>query len=167
MEITYREAEPSDAEALLVYMKQVGSESDNLSFGAEGLSFTTQQEEAILDSIRNNPRSTMLLALDGNEIVGNASINGSGRPRFAHRYNLAITVRKSHWGQGIGSGLMERLIVFAKKAGAEVVSLEVCSDNERAIALYQKFGFEKFGTYRRFFKFGDAYFDADYMNLYL
>ena len=167
MEITYREAAPADAAALLDYMKQVGSESDNLSFGAEGLSFSVEQEAAILESIKTNPRSIMLLAFDGNEIVGNASIHGSSRPRFSHRYELAITVRKSHWGQGIGTALMVRLIAFAKEIGAEVISLEVRSDNDRAVALYRKFGFEKFGTYRKFFKFGEAYFDADYMNLYL
>lgn len=167
MEITYREAQAQDAAALLDYMKQIGGESDNLSFGSEGLSFTVEQEEAILDSICKNPHSLMLLAFDGEEIVGNASINGSSHPRFSHRYNLAITVRKSHWGQGIGTALMERLIAFAKETGAEVVSLEVRSDNDRAIALYRKFGFEAFGTYRKFFKFEDTYFDADYMNLYL
>ena len=62
---------------------------------------------------------------------------------------------------------MERLIAFAREIGAEVVSLEVRSDNDRAIALYRKFGFETFGTYRKFFKFEDTYFDVDYMNLYL
>ena len=167
MEITYREAAPADAAALLDYMKQAGSESDNLSFGPEGLSFSVEQEAAILESIKANPRSIMLLAFDGSEIVGNASIHGSSRPRFSHRYELAITVRKSHWGRGIGTALMVRLIAFAKEIGAEVVSLEVRSDNDRAIALYRKFGFEKFGTYQKFFKFGEAYFDADYMNLYL
>ena len=167
MEITYREAEPRDAAALLEYMKQVGSESGNLSFGAEGLSFSVEQEAAILESICQNPRSIMLLAFDGSEVVGNASIHGSSRPRFSHRYELAITVRKSHWGRGIGTALMERLIAFAREIGAEVISLEVRSDNDRAIALYKKFGFEKFGTYRKFFKFEDNYYDADYMNLYL
>lgn len=167
MEITYREAEPREAAALLEYMKQVGSESGNLSFGAEGLSFSVEQEAAILESICQNPRSIMLLAFDGGEIVGNASIHGSSQPRFSHRYELAITVRKSHWGRGIGTALMERLIAFAREIGAEVISLEVRSDNDRAIALYKKFGFEIFGTYRKFFKFEDNYYDADYMNLYL
>lgn len=167
MEIVYREAQPKDAATLLEYMKQVGSESDNLSFGAEGLSFSVEQEESILESINSNPHSIMLLAFDGTEIVGNASIHGSTRPRFSHRYELAVTVRKSHWGRGIGTGLMERLIAFAKEIQAEVLSLEVRSDNHRAIALYRKFGFEKIGTYQKFFKFGEVYFDADYMNLYL
>ena len=63
--------------------------------------------------------------------------------------------------------MMRRLIAFAKESGAEVISLEVRSDNERAKALYRKFGFTRYGVYEKFFKLGDAYFSADYMNLYL
>ena len=44
MNITYREAEPSDAGKFLEYCKIVGSETDNLTFGAEGLSLTISQE---------------------------------------------------------------------------------------------------------------------------
>ena len=104
---------------------------------------------------------------DGETIVGNGCIDGNGNPRFRHRRNLAISVRKAYWGNGIGSGLMERLIAFARGTGAEVISLEVRSDNDRAKALYRKFGFTSFGVFRKFFKLGEAYFDADYMNLYL
>ena len=59
------------------------------------------------------------------------------------------------------------LIDFAKKNGAEVLELQVRSDNESAIGLYKKFGFEKIGTYKNFFKIDGEYFDADFMNLYL
>ena len=63
---------------------------------------------------------------------------------------------------------MQKIITFAKEsAGAEVISLEVKSDNMRAIALYERFGFERLGTYKKFFKVGDRYFDAELMNLYL
>lgn len=167
MEICYREAAPGDAAALLEYLKIIGGESDNLTFGAAGIPIPVEREEMILAGLQSNPNSMLLLALDGDEIVGNATIEGYGNPRFRHRCNLAISVRKSHWGQGIGSGLMERLIAFARGIDAEVISLEVRSDNQRAMALYRKFGFEKFGTYRKFFKIDGEYFDADYMNLYL
>lgn len=167
MEITYRNALPTDAAALLEYLKTIGGESGNLSFGPEGLPFTVAQEEAFLTSLQNDPDYLMLLAMDGEEIVGNASVSRHTRARFAHRWDVAISVRKSHWGKGIGSYLMTQLIEFAKNSGAEVVSLEVRSDNERAKSLYRKFGFKKFGTYRKFFKIDGAYFDADYMNLYL
>lgn len=36
-DILIREALPEDAKAILACMKQVGSETDNLTFGAEGL----------------------------------------------------------------------------------------------------------------------------------
>lgn len=167
MELTYREAQPADAAALLDYLKTVGGESDNLTFGSDGLPFSPEQEAKFLESKQHDPHSLILLALDGKEIVGNGSIDGSAHPRLGHRCSLAITIRKSHWGQGIGSGLMTRMIAFARAAGTEVIGLEVRSDNNRAIALYRKFGFEKFGTFRKFIKIGDKYFDADYMNLYL
>ena len=56
---------------------------------------------------------------------------------------------------------------LCKKTGAESIELEVRSDNEAAIALYKKFGFEKVGTNEKFFKINGEFFAADYMNLYL
>lgn len=167
MAIVYRKATSKDAQVLLDFLKIVGGESGNLSFGAEGMPLTLAQEEKFLADREDSDRDRILLAFDGDVLVGNASIDSSSRPRFAHRRTIAISVRKDWWGRGIGSGLMERLIAFARETGAEVISLEVRSDNARAVALYQKFGFIKFGTYEKFFKFGDMYYDADYMNLYL
>lgn len=163
MEITYREAGPADAGAVLEFCKIIGSESDNMTFGAEGHPFSVEQEAAFLENSLSDPNSRFLLALDGATIVGTSSVQKYGRPRMAHRSSIAISVRKSHWGMGIGSGLMERQLEFVKHAGAEIVELEVRSDNVRAMGLYKKFGFIPFGTYPRFFKIGGEYFDAVYM----
>ena len=165
MEVLYRNAQPSDAAALLDYLKTIGGESDNLTFGPEGFPATVEQEEAFLAGMQED--TLMLMALEDGKIVGNASISRYGRTRFAHRWSLAISIRKSHWGMGIGSELMARLIAYAKAQGAEVIELEVRSDNDRAKALYRKFGFETFGTYKKFFKIDGQYYDADYMTLYL
>ena len=167
MDIQYREARPEDAAALLEYMKIIGSESDNLTFGAAGIPLTVQQYQQILARLQASPRSRLLLAFEGDAIVGNCSIEGTGNPRFSHRCGFAIALRKSHWGRGIGSELTRQQLEFAKNAGISVVSLEVRADNEAARALYRKFGFEKFGTYRNYFFINGEYFDADYMNLYL
>ena len=37
------QARPEDAAQLLAYLKRVGSETDNLTFGAEGLPGTAEQ----------------------------------------------------------------------------------------------------------------------------
>ena len=167
MNITYRTAVPSDAAQLLAYLKQVGSETDNLTFGAKGIPFTVEQEAALLERIANNPRSSFFLALDGETIVGNACVDGSPNARLCHRRSLAITVLRDYWGRGIGTGLMERMLAFCRESGAEIASLEVRSDNERAKALYRKFGFVSFGTFPKFFKIDGAYFDVDCMTLEL
>lgn len=167
MRIQYRTAAPSDAAQLLEYLKAVGGETDNLTFGADGIPFTVEQEEALLGQLAKSPHSRFFLALDGNRIVGNACVNGSGNPRFRHRRTLAITVLRDYWGQGIGSGLMEQMIAFSTETGAEQLSLEVRSDNERAKALYRKFGFQTFGTFPKYFKIGGRYYDVDCMTMEL
>ena len=167
MNITYRTAVPSDAAQLLEYLKQVGGETDNLTFGAKGIPFTVEQEAALLERIANDPRSSFFLALDGEKIVGNACVDGSPNARLCHRRNLAITVLRDYWGRGIGTGLMERMLAFCRESGAELASLEVRSDNERAKALYRKFGFVSFGTFPKYFKIDGKYFDVDCMTLEL
>ena len=120
-------------------------------------------DTALLERIAASPHSRFFLALDGERIVGNACVDGSGNPRFRHRRNLAITVLRDYWGKGIGSGLMERMIAFARESGAELLSLEVRSDNARAKALYRKFGFVPFGTFPKYFKIDGQYFDVECM----
>ena len=165
MSISYRTAAPSDAAALLEYLKTVGGETDNLTFGAAGIPLTVEQEEAMLARRVNSAHSRFFLALDGEKIVGNACVDGSDNPRLGHRRNLAITVLRDYWGRGIGTGLMTRMISFARESGAEVLSLEVRSDNERAKALYRKFGFQAFGTFPKYFRIGGQYYDVDCMTL--
>ena len=46
--ITIREALAEDASQLIEYMKTVGAETENLSFGGEGLPVSIEQEAAFL-----------------------------------------------------------------------------------------------------------------------
>ena len=167
MRIRYRPAAPSDAARLLEYTKKIGGETDNLTFGADGLPYTEEQEAAVLERFAESTNSRLFLALDGDKIVGNACVSGNGNPRFCHRAELAVSVLRDYWGKGIGSGLMEQMIAFARQTGAVLLSLEVRSDNERAKALYRKFGFTCFGTFPKFFRIDGQYFGADYMTLNL
>ncbi len=164
----YREAEPSDAGKVLEYLKRVGGESDNLTFGEEGLPFSISQEADYIRKIAGSHDELMLLGFDEGELVacGSASVIDR-RIRFIHRKSLALSVRKDYWGKGIGSKIMEIIIDFSKKSGAETLELEVRSDNKRGIALYEKFGFKKIGTNERFMKIDEEYISVDYMTLNL
>ncbi|MDD7280718.1 MAG: GNAT family N-acetyltransferase [Erysipelotrichaceae bacterium] len=164
--ITYRDAIIQDAQSFLTFLEQIGSESDNLTFGQEGLGITVEQEQDYIQSIIDS-NSVMLLALDGNEIIGNININVLTRNRLKHRAELSITVKKAYWNQGIGTELMKQALSQSKNKNLEVISLEVRSDNKSAIHLYEKYGFTKIRTFPKFLKIDNEYIDCDLMNLYL
>ena len=143
MNVIYREAEPSDAGKFLEYCKIVGGESDNLTFGAEGLPFTISQQADYIRKFNGNPNSVMIVAFDEGELIGTGAVSVvSGKPRFAHRSEIAISVRKDYWNKGIGTGIMNVLMDFCKKTEAKVIELEVRSDNEKAIAALNAHGCE-------------------------
>ena len=137
------------------------------SFTSDTFNISEEKEARFIDRFSKNPNDIMLIALDGNTVVGNGIIESERPQRYNHRATLSITVLKEHWGRGIGSRLMEMMLDFCKRRGVVTVSLEVRSDNLRAISLYNKFGFEKIGTYRSFFRINGKYYDADLMQLIL
>ena len=168
MSITITKAHPSDAAELLEYLKVIGSESDNLTFGPDGILLTLEEEQEFLASELISPTSVTFVAKRSDKIIGNARFTGCTKARTKHRGDMGISVLKSEWGNGIGSMLMESLIDFAKNtAHAEVITLEVNQTNKRAIALYEKFGFKKTGTFEAYTKIDGKYLDFDMMIKYL
>ena len=86
---------------------------------------------------------------------------------MSHAAELGISTLKEFWGQGIGSRLMEEMIAYAKENGITKINLRVRADNERAKALYRKFGFEKEGDDRRMMEIDGEYFDGEHWGLVL
>lgn len=165
--IIIRKAKTKDAKEIINYLNQVGGESDNLLFGFNEFSMSIEDEKAYIKKINSSFRDCMLIALIDNEIVGIASLQGYNRIRVEHRGNLAVSVKKKYWHQGIATKIIKRLIDFAKERKIVVIELEVKSDNFNAINLYKKLGFEKIGVYKKFLKINEKFYDAYLMNLYL
>lgn len=157
-------AQAQDAAALLEYLKIVGGETENLSFGAEGVPLDIEAERAYLDTQVQSHKNIQLLAKANGEIIGTASLNRQQK-RMSHRAEFGISVKKAWWGFGVASTLTEYILDFARKTGVEQINLEVRSDNSRAIALYKKFGFRKLCTFPGFFKINGELVDFDFMNL--
>lgn len=166
MNITIERARPADAASLISFLKQVGGETDNLTFGAEGLPFTEEAEAEYLAQLEHSDDDIMLVAKDNGVMIGNASLNRMPR-RMSHRGDFSVAVAKSHWNRGIGGRLLSEVIAFAKENHFEIIDLQVRSDNLGAIHLYEKFGFQKIGTHPAFFKIEDRYVSFDYMVLRL
>lgn len=99
-------------------------------------------EETLKKELEEGKSKHIVAEVDG-EPAGSVSIwfrDGSTRDR--HIAWLGIHVRRRYWGKGVGSGLMEEAIKFAKESGCRRLMLGTTEGNERAIRIYQKFGFK-------------------------
>ena len=167
MEIAYREAVGSDAGALLLHLKTVGDETDNLSFDGSTFNISEEREARFIERFAKSGDDLMLVATVGDRVVGNAIVERNRVARYRHRAEISLTVVKEFWGMGVGTRLMEMMVEFARKVGIEILYLEARADNERALSLYRRFGFERVGVYKSFFKINGEYFDAELMTLKL
>ena len=166
VQFTMVRARAEDAAALLEYLKIVGGETDNLSFGEEGVPLSIDEETAYLRSQVGSADNVQYFAKVDQEIIGTASLNRKPR-RMSHRGEFGISLKKAYWGYGIASALTEEIVSFAKANGFEQLDLEVRSDNTRAIRLYEKYGFQKLCTFPGFFKINGESIDFNLMNLEL
>lgn len=85
--VEIRSAEVRDAERILRYCKIVGSETDNLLFGSEGLNISVESERIILSNIASREKDIMLVAIDDDEVVGIGNIGGNMRERISHQHD--------------------------------------------------------------------------------
>ncbi|HZA19701.1 MAG TPA: GNAT family N-acetyltransferase [Actinomycetota bacterium] len=135
-----RRADVSDVESLLDLYEAVAAEGRYI--GRELPVDRDALRPAWVESVGDPEGAWFVAEIDG-ELVGSASIQGRG---VAH---LGMQVARSHRGRGIGSSLLEASIGWARHAGAHKVALEVWPHNDAAIALYEKFGFEREGYLRK------------------
>ena len=94
---------------------------------------------------------------ESGELMGFASY-GSFRAYPANKYTLehSVYVANAHWGKGIASLLMQRLIELAQEQNYHTLIGSIDASNQPSIALHEKLGFTHAGTIRHAgFKFGD------------
>lgn len=116
----------------------------------------------------NSPNDVMLIALIDDEVVAMSQLMTSKRARIAHNAKFAISVRKAYWNCGIGSAMIKELITFAiHHPVIKVISLTVKDGNDRAIHLYEKYGFEVVGRHKDNVYINQEYHDVLLMDLYL
>ena len=95
--------------------------------------------------------------------------DGEDREKLRHKGILStMYVSNQFRGHGIAGALLQEVIKRVKAVpGIEQINLVVVATNSRAKQLYEKFGFEKFGTERNSIKWENRYFDEDQMVLRL
>ena len=119
-------AQAEDAAALLAFLKIVGGETENLSYGAEGISLDLAAEQDKLRSQAGSINNVRYLAKADGEIIGTASLSRKHK-RMRHRGELGICVKRAWWGSGAAPALMDALLAFARENGFEQLNLEVAA----------------------------------------
>lgn len=164
--LVIRVAERSDALALIKYLNIIGGESDFFTFGRGEFKKSIDEEEAILEEYIRQPNQIYLIGQIGNKIVCQMSINASPKPRLQHIGTLGISVSKSHWGKGIGAYILQSSLDWAKRSKIiRKVNLVVVSNNEKAMRLYKKLGFEIEGQIIRDFYINGQFYDSYAMGI--
>ena len=168
MNIIYRKVKESDAEQIVAFYNYVGGETNYLSFEKDEYPLNVEAQIQSIRALENNQTNIMLLALDGEEIVGIATINSTYKIKARHTGEFGIVIAKKYQGQGIGTELMNQLIEWAKNNGiTKKISLITRADNVKAVSLYMKFGFNVEGCIKSQALIDGVYYDAYMMGLFL
>jgi L-phenylalanine/L-methionine N-acetyltransferase len=156
MDINIRKAEPSDAEAIWKCYTSPMVVRNTLQLPYRGL----ESVRELL--IKSGEGQYTLVAVVDREVVGVIGMHTSSRPRVNHRGEIGMMVRDDWQGKGVGKAMMQAVVDLADKwLNLSRIELTVFTDNEPAIALYRKFGFEIEGTLRKY-----AFRDGEFVDAY-
>jgi L-phenylalanine/L-methionine N-acetyltransferase len=156
MEITVRRAEPGDFEGIWRNFSDASAYSGTLQLPHPSRESWRKRLAEPVDG------HYVFVACSGDEIVGNAGLHpASTSPRRAHAMTLGMSVPAAWQGKGVGTALLATMTGLADGwLNVWRLELTVYADNERAIALYRKFGFEAEGTHRAYALRDGRYVDA-------
>lgn len=158
MTITIRRVEPSDYEAIHKIFSGPKAVWGTLQVPFPSVEMWRQRLAEPPESFYS------LVACVDAEVIGQIGLHTfPSRPRRRHVGEIGMAVRDDWQGKGVGTALMQAVIDLADKwLNLSRLELEVYTDNEPAVKLYQKFGFTIEGT-----AIQHAFRDGQFIDSYL
>ncbi|MEN8700350.1 GNAT family N-acetyltransferase [Bacillus infantis] len=151
-----------DGEAFAGLIKDVENESSFMLYGPGERNVSADIQRRMIEVLSGRNNSVIFAADDSGRLAGYLIVNGGNAGRVRHSASLVIGIRKEYRGQGIGYRLFQKLDSWAMKASLHRLELSVVSENERALALYKKAGFEIEGV-----KKDSLFIDGNYHDEYI
>jgi RimJ/RimL family protein N-acetyltransferase len=143
--VTVREATISDADTLVAMLAEVAAEGRWI--GTEAPVDLQRRRQRMVREIEGSD-VIVLVAEAGGTPVGQLGLQLTGYGVA----ELGMAVAAGFRGRGIGSALLAEAVERARKAGAHKLSLQVWPHNAAAIALYERFGFQREGYLTRHYR---------------
>lgn len=105
------------------------------------------QSMDFLEKTISNEDSDFLVYENNGSVVGFILLQAKQRPDFQfivsgkHCYIMDLIVTENKRGKGFGTALMNSAKNWAKEQNCSIISLDVLSNNPKAIVLYEKLGY--------------------------
>ncbi len=153
--LTVRALRVSDAEAVTDLINLPGYRAGTLRPPFQSIDAVRKRMESPSPGALN-----LVVELNG-KLVANAGMNRF-EGRRQHAASLGMGVHDDFTGRGVGTFLMAAMVDAADNwHDIKRLELTVYTDNDAAVRLYEKFGFEKEGLLRSF-----GYRDGQYVDAY-
>jgi RimJ/RimL family protein N-acetyltransferase len=144
-----RSAIEKDAKSLSEVRVQIDGETENLD-REQGEAYIDEAGfKQIIKEDSERINHLFLVAEVNDRIIGFSRCEGNPLKRTSHKVEFGVCVLKEYWGFGIGKKFLEECIQWADNNGIKKISLNVLETNEKAVKLYQKYGFEVEGTLKK------------------
>lgn len=144
MEFTLRPPRPEDAEDLALLRRLPGVFENTMGLPTARVA----QAEEFLAALDTDDHQLVAVTGEG-QVVGIAGLQLFSNARKRHMASLGIYVHTDYQGMGVGTALIKALLDLADHWLMLVrVELDVYTDNEGAIRLYERLGFEREGVLR-------------------
>lgn len=153
--IVVRAAEPSDIPAITEVMNQpravwgtLQTPLMSMAMRADKASFTDHNTRALVAEVEGR-------------VVGSIGLHREPWHRRIHTASIGMAVHDAFAGRGVGSAMLAAVVDLAERWwNIRRLELNVYADNARAIALYERFGFEREGLLRAYAWRDGAYVDS-------
>lgn len=139
-----RTAQIADAAEMLAFrIKSLGQTDYLMQYPEEMADYTIEKQLNFINRMIESPNDKMFTVIVDGKIAGTGQVSFNNRIKTRHKAGIGIALLKEYWGLGIGSAIFEEIIKTARERDDVLqLELEVIQGNERALALYKKFGFE-------------------------
>lgn len=152
-----------DAEAVIHIISTADRESKFLARNPGELSITVEKERELIQGMLSDDNSEWYIAEYDQKAIGQCSVGLIRKnERFRHRAGVAFVILEEYCNLGIGGKMMEECIKWCKDKGVTQIELEVVKGNDRAIKMYQDFGFEIVGTMPNALRYLDGTYADEY-----
>lgn len=146
-------AAETDAAELTAVRRKTSGETDFMARYPDEIPENISQVAASLQTSEESAGAVELCARLDEKIVGLAGVHpvcASDKKR--HRAQFGVCVLRGYWRLGIGAALCGSAIAFSRACGYAQLELSVVAENQAAMALYRKLGFQECGRNPRGFR---------------